>query len=376
MWFIGPHDYKKKGAVMTFSARLRAFLSKLILPALLLLAACGGGSSGSVNPNAVRYSTLNYPNSASGGSTLLTGIRGVENSTDVYITAIYEPPGGGMNGLLYQGPLKGGGTWLQLAYPSSPGVTVTSTALYGPDNNGPGSVVLVGNYTTAEQGDDVPIGLLYLGPPDGSGTWSTITPPGAAVTIAHSSNGGVVVGNYDTLKVVPTGKAFIYDISSGTFYDLVKPGAVSITAYGIWYNGGTSYTITGGYTDPAGSAGYLVDWDSSTHTASNWTSYSDPNQAGGANLLTHFEGITTDGAGGYNLASDQVDADSGVLTAAAIANVPRESSGVFGPATWRHIAYPKSSLTSANSVYQNSIIGIYQLGTDVSSGFVSTIPGF
>jgi hypothetical protein len=362
---------------MALNLRKSPVLLGMIVPAMLaFLSSCGGGSSGGSSVAAVKYITRNYPNSAAGGSTLLTGIRGMENSTDVYMTAIYEPPGGGMNGLAYQGPLKRGGTWFALSYPSSPGATVTSTALYGPDNNGQGSVILVGNYTTAEQGDDVPIGLIYQGPIDGSGTWSTITPPGAVVTIAHSTMGGLVVGNYDTSKVVVTGKAFIYDINGGVFNDLVKPGALSITAYGIWYNGGTSYTITGGYSDPAGSAGYLVDWDSSTRTASNWTSFSDPNQVGTATLLTHFEGITTDGAGGYNLASDQVDADSGIVTAAAIANVPRTSTGTFGSGRWREIAYPKSTLTSANSVYQNAIIGIYQLGSDVSSGYVAIIPGF
>ena len=50
------------------------------------------------------------------------------------------------------------------------------------------------------------------------------------------------------------------------------------------------------------------------------------------------------------------------------------SSGTFGDAVWTPISYPNSTLTSANTVYESNIIGIYQLGTDVSSGYVATIP--
>ena len=45
-----------------------------------------------------------------------------------------------------------------------------------------------------------------------------------------------------------TGHAFIYDVATSTFLpDIVYPGSTTTTAYGIWYNGGTSYTICGGY---------------------------------------------------------------------------------------------------------------------------------
>jgi hypothetical protein len=335
-----------------------------------LLASCGGSSSGPATSNATTYVTLNYPNSTANSSTFLTGIRGVENSSNVYISGIYASSGN--VGLAYQGPLTGGGTWYTLKYPSSSGITVTNTALYGPDNNGSGSAILVGNYTTTQQGADTPIGLIYKGPLNGSGTWSTVMPPNAVVAIPHSTMNGLVVGNYDTAQVAVTGKAFIYDTSSGSYSYLVKPGALSITAYGIWYNGGTSYTIAGGYTDAAGAAGYLADWDSATLTASNWTSYSDPRSA---TLLTHFEGITTDGDGGYNLASDQLLAEGGAAVGAAFVNVPRTASRTFGRAVWEPISYPQSTLTSANTVYSNSILGIYHLGTSASNGYVATIPG-
>jgi hypothetical protein len=76
-----------------------------------------------------------------------------------------------------------------------------------------------------------------------------------AGAIGGGTMGGLAVGNYDNpadhgsdgLPFGP-GHAVIYDIDSDTFLtDIVFPGAKSNSAYGIWWNGGTSYTIVGGY---------------------------------------------------------------------------------------------------------------------------------
>ena len=336
-----------------------------------VLASCGGDDG----DRATEYVTLNYPLAAPGGSTLLTGVRGVDDSADVFISGFYASPAPDSvdTGLIYKGPATGGGTWYTLNYPSSPGATVVNTALYGPNNDGAGGVTVVGNYTTEEAGAGTPIGLLYQGPLDGSGTWQTLDPPDSNGTIAHSNMGGLIVGNYVT-QGAPTGHAFVYDIESDTYSELVKPGAVSITAYGIWHNGGSSYTIAGGYTELGHSTGYLVDWNSAARTASNWTSFKYKNAEQEPALLSHFEGITSDGDGGYNLASDLLVADTGLAVQATFVHVPRTASGSFGEAMWTDLAYPDSTLTSANTVYQRIVLGIYQTGTGVSSGYVATVP--
>jgi len=338
------------------------------------MAACNGGG-----PASIAYNTLNYPQGAANSSTYLTGIRGVDDeSGDVYISGIYAAPGASVTtgtGLLYKGPILGGGTWQVLNYPSSSGATVTSTALYGPNNGVGGNVQVVGNYTTSENGA-FDLGLLYQGPLDGSGEWTTLNPQALETrqvknTIAHSTMGGLVVGNYDT--DLATGKAFIYNIAEDSYVELKKPGAVSTTAYGIWHNGGTSYTIAGGYSDADESGiaiAYLVDYDPSTQTASNWTSFSYNNDP---SLLTHFEGITTDTNGGYNLVSDVLNSDETVT--AAFVNVPRGASGAFGTASWTPYAYPGAALTSANTVYLNYALGIYELTNGgAANGYVVTIP--
>lgn len=182
--------------------------------------------------------------------------------------------------------------------------------------------------------------------------------------------GGLVVGNYDT--DLATGKAFIYNIAENSYVEIVKSGAVSVTAYGIWYNGGSTYTIAGGYSDVnegGVDTAYLVDYDSNTQSFTNWTSFTYNNQP---SVITHFEGITTDNNGGYNLVADAL---SGEDVVASFVHVPRNSSNTFGAATWTPYAYPGAVLTSANTVYLNYALGIYELTNGgPANGYVTTIP--
>lgn len=359
---------------MTHPGRRLPLVAALALLASGLVSA-GCGDDDHAAPDGTVYSTLNYPGAA-GDSTLLTGVRGVAGSSDVYISGFYAPAGStdGIAGLIYEGPVAGGGTWHAFTFPSSAGATVTGTEFYGPDNHGAGGISVVGNYTTAEAGN-TPLGLLYQGPLDGSGSWRTLMPPGATATIAHSNMAGLAVGNYETGGGAGPGRAFVYDIAADAYTELVKPGALSITAYGIWHNGGASYTIAGGFAELGLAAAYLADWDAVTRTASNWRAYRFKGQPQPITLLSHFEGITGDGAGGYNLAADSILIESGVVVDAALATVSRTGDGRFGAATWTTIAYPDATVTSANTVYERSIIGVYEVaGSDASRGYVATVP--
>src|SRR5713101_622374 len=309
----------------------------------------------------VDYSTFNYPD-AMGGSTFLTGVRGAGEG-NVYVTGTFRPQGSSdTQGLLYQGPLTGGGQWTVLNFPSSGGVTLTSTALYGPNGLPSNNVRLVGSYKRSDTQFDH--GLLYEGPPDGSGTWQTIDYPSVGETvlntIAHSTMGGLIVGNFDTN--LATGRAFIYDIDNNSWVELKKTGAVSITAYGIWYNGGTQYTIAGGYSDAnlvGVDHGYLVNWDSATQTASDWTSYDYKNRHRIGVDISHFNGITSDNHDGFYLTGVWV----GVIppnAGAFFAHVRRMPHRAFGDARWTEITYPSSpgltvDATSGNTVFENNV---------------------
>lgn len=318
------------------------------------------------------YYTFNYPILVPGGKTLLTGIR--SDADNYYITGFYKYPDNTPQpvSFLYKGQLNGNGTWNILNYPSSEGKTVTSTNLYGPSILANDFVRVVGNYTISQATGA--FGCLYEGLLDGSGVWITLTPPSedpVLNTIAHSNMGDLIVGNYDT--TLKLGKAFIYDVVTGVYYDIVKKGALSITAYGIWHNGGDSYTICGGFSDIDQSgigAAYLVDWNNTTHKFSGWREYTYgclPQ----CSFVTHFNGITTDGCGGYNLTGDQLASKAGFFT-----NVKRCSDGKLSKkAQWEPISFPGAFITSGNSVDKKIVIGVYiSLDSDQDvNGYISVL---
>lgn len=333
--------------------------------------------------NKRKYRTLNYPLQTEGGKTLLTGIREVGDFRNkVYISGFYKYPNSRVDTFVFKGnlnnqDLKDRDNWYVLNYPSSIGRSVTATNLYGPNNgnSNSGKIQVVGNYTTKETGMST-IGCLYEGYLSGDGKWTTLIPNFSSKptlnTIAHSTNGNLVVGNYDTQ--LNQGKAFIYDISKKKYYDIIKYDAKSITAYGIWHNGGESYTICGGYSDFDGTnldSGYLVDWNNLTHKFDNWKSYSYGNQPKNT-VITHFDGITTDGHGGYNLTGDWIGTENS-NNLGFFANIKRNKCNKFGKAIWSEISFPgKTTLTSGNSVYSNIVIGVYTFPkNDSINGYIS-----
>lgn len=318
----------------------------------------------------INYQTFSDPAS---GTTFIQGIRGVDGSSDVYIAGSLSS-GATAVGLLYRGPLEGNGasgTWNTLTY-TAPGVTdVVNTSCYGPNNAADGQVQVVGSYKRTSSGKSA-LGFYYQGAPDGSGSWQTVSPNGGNTTnvYVHSVMGKLAVGNYD-VDGVDNGYAFIWDVANDVYHDLVAPDAKTTTLYGIWHNGGDSYTLAGGYSKVSPgdlSQGFLVDWDAATNTPSNWKAYQYASEKF-ASIITHFEGITTDGAGGYHLASDWLSGTKGA--GAALAKVQRSADGSFGDALWVDIAYPGAVVaTSANTVYRNNILGIFV--TEDSSGSPTT----
>jgi len=339
----------------------------------------------------VTYSPFSYPGATTTEPQGPTGVRGA-GGEDVYVTGIWNP--GSSQGLLYFGPLTGGGnsgTWTVLNYPGA-----GNTSLYGPNGLPSGDVRIVGSYTTCEPTPPVRNhGLLYEGPTDGSGTWETIDFPLSAAspspspgeevhnTIAHSTMGDLAVGNFDTN--FDPGGAWVYDVIAHSWTELPKAPlhAKTLTAYGIWYNGGTSYTIAGGYSDPGPTGldqhSYLVHWDSATQTARDWTLYDfhiDHTHV----LISHFDGITTDNQGGFYLTGTW---EGEVHVGGFFAHVPRMPHRPFGEAVWTDIEYPSSpkhhvDITTGNTVFDNNVLGIFtsipQPGPGVLQGYVATVP--
>lgn len=327
-----------------------------LVAALSLLAATGAHA-------AVTYSAIADTNA------IITGIRSDSasaTSDSVVITANYRS-GGAQYAGLYQGSLAGAATvpsasWHALT-PNLP--NATGGTFYGPNTArftpsiGKGNVIAVGSYKVA--GSGLNHGLFYQGPIDGSGTWkqidaSALVPSGDTLlnTIAHSTMGDLVVGNYDTQ--LDTGNAFIYNRITGKWTNLNPGGTVSVTAYGIWQNGPSSYTIAGGQGNTGPGVldkSYLVDYDSATGALSYYRTFDYQNTVSSA-VATHFDGITA-ADGGYNL--------TGFVTAGKevkgfFASVRRKAGGGFANPVWIDVAYPGNKVTTGNTIIGNKVLGI------------------
>jgi hypothetical protein len=350
------------------------------------LSACGGGSSSSTPTlPSIQYFTEPY---MPVGTTEITGVRGVNNSSDVFLTGINMDNTTSPTtnyGLLYRGPIliPDVNNWNKIGpaktiITTSGNITSSGLNFYGPDNGSTaGSVVVVGNYDYAN--DIYAYGLLYRGDIAGNGVYTKIDPSslvlnGNAVdTIAHSNMNGYVVGNYIN-DIDVFAHAFIMAIgntpnnpSTYTYFEIPRDsttgGAVSITAYGIWYNSSlNNFTIAGGFSKTLGdnglSTGYVVDWNPITNTFTNFTPIYYNNDSG-TSKVSHVEGITTDNDGGYYLAVDWADTVNNAPQGAAFVQVKRNSSGGFAIPTWTSFAYPGASITSANTVFEKNVLGVY-----------------
>jgi hypothetical protein len=270
------------------------------------------------------------------------------------------------NGLLYEGPISGvGGTSYAVDVPGA-----SSSSVYGSNTLPGGTLQLVGSYRNSDGSEH---GFLFQGtiadlsnPAD----YTTIDYPGAQYTYVHSTMGELAVGNADGPEgnaPIGTGDAFLYNIATGTQSNIAYPGATTTTAYGIWYNGGTSYTIVGGYSGPgeAGnglSHGYMVDYDLATGQYTHWTSFDDPNGLAGQSLITHFEGISSDQKGVYTLAATSLSTATNGTAEASLVSVRRNTDGSFGAPHWVQLNVPTGGapalFTSNDSVAGGAVVGI------------------
>lgn len=320
------------------------------LAAGLGLFACTQAAPGRAEPG-FTYETLQFE----GAGTFFTGIH------DNLITGNAIIPGTTYTGgLLYD---MSSNTWSAFPVATAngsnyPGAIVSSP--YGPGFGSQyGILRAVGSYQTT---DSAPYDLGYLydaaaAPGQQLTTLHYPSDGGAATlfTIAHSTFGNEVVGNYDTQ--LDTGNAFIYDIRTGTYTTNNKPGAVSTTAYGIWGD-----KIAGGYFEaaPGGGLGpergYIYD-----KVTGHFTEYNHP----GA-VATHFEGIVGAGRSDeYNLVGNWIAADGAVHP--IVMHVSAD-----GSVTWYEIDIPGDTVSS-NSAYGDKVVGIVQDGSNISA-YIATIP--
>jgi uncharacterized protein with beta-barrel porin domain len=307
---------------------------------------------------ALNFITFSYPGS---NITTVTGIRGNNMTGNFSI-----PNSGGATGsLLYTLPSLTPAPYPDASSPPINFAGATSATPYGPSfGSATGILRTVGSYKTAANGNG-DLGFLYDGAnAPGQQLTTLVAPSGPANspntinTIAHSTFGNSVVGNFDTR--IATGNAFLYNIPTNTFTTINRPGAVSTTAYGVYGN-----RIAGGSAaGPGLSRAYVLNTDTGVYTT-----YDAP---GTGTVVTHFEGITSGGrANTYNLVADSTDATGAHAWAVHI-----DENGV---ATWTELAVPlcgsRTCVTSGNSIYGDTAIGVYVDSNGVTRSYIVTVPG-
>lgn len=378
---------------------------KLQLLAILLTAA-NSADAGGYRPDVIAPFLYTGSGEFTSGYGL-QGIKGGDTEGNFIISGTSNA-----NGVVYSGPVNRGftplgsgtGTWYVMNVPAS--FNASSTSIYGPDNLGNNNVNLVGSYVSKNTGTPR-IGFFYTGPlldtDDNTPGFTSYqgrnlsTGALAEFTYIHSVSGGssypLAVGNYGfQTEGNPFGYAFIYNPANPQQpqIDIEFPDKDKThTAYGIWYNSGTSYTIAGGvglpsgpakYGEPLGSA-YLMDYDSSTGQFSHYQTFTykptgkDKKLFKGKTIITHFEGIWSDGQGRYKLPATVTSTEGGLSLAKVAHVVRRPGNGKFNPnAKWSAIPVVGATITTNDSIFNDTSIGLagYPAIEGVSDAFITT----
>jgi hypothetical protein len=203
-----------------------------------IVAPSGGNLIGSSDPvSSVDYFNALDPAQFTIQPTAWQGIRNNQNIPNSYLICGTEDNN---IGLLYLGPIAGGGQSFKVIYPGS---NTLATSVYGPDNLSGNAFRLVGSYRFSGS-SAFNYGFVWEGTtsqlPSG-GSFRTINYPGAKYQFTHSTMGNLAVGNADgpkqvgnqTLPIGP-GVAYIYNLTSNSFVtNIVFPG--SKKRLGIWH---------------------------------------------------------------------------------------------------------------------------------------------
>jgi len=340
------------------------------------------------------YNPWNYaPNGVTSTFNYIQGI-GAGASKDTYtIVGTYGQLDNGAIGVVYQGAINGTntsqgsgpGTWTTMVVPKS--FNSLGTSIYGVHNKGRGQFDLVGTYVSKTQTTNIggtivnnTLGFYYTGeitskPKDSNfksfQARDPITGRLANETYLHSASGGLAAGNYDFFgEGQAAGDAFIVDMKSGKQTNLrYNDAAVSHTVYGIWSNGGSSYTVAGGVSNvrssfipglnnsPSVGDASLADYDSITGKVNHLHNYRYPGSGAGPSLETHFEGIWSNGDGLYKLPFLSFDANL-KPAGSGVAIVQRLKNGEFSDASW--ITFPNPAgvtIYSNDSVWDGASVG-------------------
>lgn len=319
-----------------------------------------------------------------GAISALQGIRSL--GSDIYLICGTTNPNPNTGyGYFYIGEIDCiSGTSYYLNVPESLG-----TSLYGPDyNKENGIYTFVGSFLNYKQNIN---GFIFQGTLNDLNNKLNFSFPSVNsifdTTFLHSYSNGLFVGNSGNSNDVINLKSYIYDINNlnNIKTEILFPGSVTTTSYGIIYNDNNIYTIVGGYTNkkinikdiynksgiinPFGTA-FIVDYNSLTNIFSNWTSINK-----NENSVTHFQGISLNEDNTYSINADSVNLLESKLQKGYYLKISRNARGEFisNVDNWIELAYKNEGFTSSNSVANNKVVGLYILNNNIQISYQAEI---
>jgi hypothetical protein len=374
--------------------------------------------SNNVNLQPTYYPNFIYLGTQNTGENGAQGIKVGPYPNSYVITGTYGNISSSGQGAIYAGAINGSstsegsgsGSWVIMNTPSSwTGGQNYSTSIYGPGaivagngTAGISSIELAGTYTTPvtinNQSTYRTLGFTYKGPLTSTTSSSDFvqfeakTNSGGTTfdTFLHSWSGNLIAGNYTmqnrllaiTLNTGLDSSAFVYDPITKTQHNLVfNDGSASHTAFGIWYNGKSSwnsnndsYTIAGGRSiaHPAirklGSLGEalgaatIADYDPITGAITNLRDYQYQNNQNA--YITHFEGIYYMGNNIYQM---PFSASSSQGSAIGTAYAKRLSDGSFSRnAYWHTMSYSSGTLLTNDSCAGLASVGQLDMNNTIN----------
>ena len=251
----------------------------------------------------------------------------------------------------------------------------TNTAIYGSQYN-TSSHYIVGGVTIGNNR----VGFFYDGTVsnmNNTSAYTTIIKDTNAFTTMHDIKYPIAIGNTST-TITSHANAVIYNISTSAFTSIVYPGASTTVVYGIYDNGGSIYTIVGGYSSdtinsnniyiqvsntgatylkPIGYS-FIADYDLNANTFSNWTTYTHDSGS-----KTHFTGIDINHSiqsNVYNISGTIVDNDN--IVTGLLVRICRMENNDFSIFPQTHgIQYisegDRSSINTCSSISKQFIVG-------------------
>ena len=315
-----------------------------------------------------------------GGVSAWQGIRYIAQDTYILCGTTNPNPNAG-NGLLFLGNISCTNGFLYYLNVPKEGGGEYYTSVYGPNYDfNSGNFTFVGSFTS-EDGNKIK-GFCFKGKLNEvelkkleNFSFPSEINIEFDITFLHSNMNNLIVGNSGKNIIDPQKTiSYILDQNTMKIRNYIQyPYAGTTTTYGIWYNGGDSYTIVGGYSkkaieisniyknglsQPIGS-GFIADYNARTNRFCNWTSI---NYCNNENILTHFEGIYGLKCKNlYALNADVVNKSKNVTQGYYLTICRNVKKGKFEVKKWTEIKYPSKEpgITSSNSVANNNVVGLF-----------------